>query len=275
VLLAGALVFGPVRQNFRIAQAYTLLLLLFVAAWRQSERGRASSGVLLGLATAFKWQGLPVWAILAASRKWRAVAAGAATVLAVVGVSSLATGWTSWPTYFNHMMTAPPRNWMLSIEFQGTHNLITHLLVADPAFNPRPLTHNPRAAIVISSALSVAAVAFTMWRARRMPVPHAFAAAVALSVVLSPFALDYHYTLLFLPLAVMSNAVRHSRTIPDTLWLSIVVAMTAVPWRRYLPQLDEMAFGLYAFVRLYGGWLLWLWLIRRKDDVRSAAPGGS
>jgi hypothetical protein len=51
--------------------------------------------------------------------------------------------------------------------------------------------------------------------------------------------------------------------------------MTAVPWRRYLPQLDEMAFGLYAFVRLYGGWLLWLWLIRRKDDVRSAAPGGS
>lgn len=275
-----ALAFGPLRQNFRFGQAYAVLLLLFALAWSGARRDRVAPGVALGLAAALKWQGAPVWAMLAAAGRWRTVAAAAATVMITSIGTSVLLGWWQWPEYLASLLS-PGRSWLRSPEFQGTPNLIAHLLVGDAAFNPDPPFHAPLASAVLSALAAAAALAFTMWRARdpRADPSLVFAAGLTLSVVLSPFALDYHFSLLLLPIIVFLDAVMRSRAPGDAAWLAAVIALTAPPWRHYFPVLDDIAYGLFAYVRLYGAWLLWIWLVIRirgttVDARRRAQTGG-
>jgi hypothetical protein len=62
-----------------------------------------------------------------------------------------------------------------------------------------------------------------------------------------------------------ASVLRSPRSQRDVMWLVGIVALVSAPWRHYFPALDTMASGLLGYLRLYGGWLLWLWLITRRD----------
>src|SRR5207247_4894238 len=72
---AVALLAAPVAENFRLGQAYVLLLFLFVLAWWSLARThRRYSGLSLAALLLLKLSGVPLWLMLAARRERRALA---------------------------------------------------------------------------------------------------------------------------------------------------------------------------------------------------------
>jgi hypothetical protein len=98
------------------------------------------------------------------------------------------------------------------------------------------------------------------------------AAFATLGVLVSPFSLDYHYTLLLLPIAVLL-AARHQRPWPPaaTVLLMIAVALLALdlPFRGHL-LLPHPALALLGYPKLYGGSLLWALCLWQMGTIRSA-----
>jgi hypothetical protein len=107
-------------------------------------------------------------------------------------------------------------------------------------------------------------VAALLWKARSAQLGLAFAAAVTLGVVLLPFAEEYHYVLLLLPLAVALDHLARG-AVPRPRWavgvLAVIMALLAVPWPYKDPWLNEGWHALLGYPRLHGGWLLWGWLM--------------
>lgn len=256
---AFALAYPPLRENFRLAQAYAFLLFLYASAvWGFSRQRSAIVGLALGTAAATKFSGGPLWLLLAARGHWRdALACGLVAALFVIA-SLLLTGVEAWAGYLSilpdHLLgrIMPP-----VLAFQTT-----------PSFFQR--WHPPWLAVVFTAGVAVAALGLTLRRSRRSDFALAFAAAATLSVVLQPLAEEYHYTLLVLPLAVMAARVlRRPIVRADVAWLLLILSLLAIAWPYKLDGLTGSWAVLLGYPRLYGGWLLWAWLIRQMRPRRA------
>ncbi len=265
-LLGFALIYPPLRENFRLAQAYVFLLFLYALAyWGFSRRRSATTGLALGTAAATKVSGGPLWLLPAARGRWRDVLASGLFAALFVIASLLLTGVEGWTGYFSvlpdHLLgkVLPP-----ALAFQTTSSFFQHLFAADARWSLQPIWHQPWLAVVLTIGVSVAALGLTLWRSRRSDFDLAFAAAATLSVVLQPLAEEYHYTLLLLPLAVMASRVFREPIVRiDVAWLLLVVSLLAIAWPYKLDGLTGSWAVLMGYPRLYGGWLLWAWLYVR------------
>lgn len=275
-VLALAMVYAPLRENFRLGQAYVfLLLLLALAFWSLSRQRWALSGLALGTAAATKLSGLPLWLMLAVRGHWREIGFGALIGLGFVLTSIAVAGWWVWARYLSILPTFLAGTDYLSVlAFQTTPSFFQHLFVMDAHWNPHPVWHQPWLAIVLSVGVSGTALALTLWRGRRAEADLAFAAAATLGVVSLPLAEEYHYTLLLLPLAVM--AFRLTRQKPfnarDAIWFVVAVLLLSVPWPYKSERLSDGWYALLAYPRLYGGWLVWGWLLKQMHKDSRATP---
>lgn len=282
-LLAGALLFPPLAENLRVGQTYTMLLLLFsISLWGEmrAERGQTDgslwSGAALGLAMGLKLSGVPVWLALAARGRWRTLVTAGVVVLLSALLGWAVLGGAGWAAFFQRVLgsTQPPPL-AAHVAFQTTPSFFQHLFVASPDFNPTPLFNAPQLASVFTLAVSLGALGATTWAARRAELETGLSSAVALSVILFPYATEYHYTLLLLPLAVMSIRVIGHRARADWVWLGVVLVLLYLPFDWNASYWNERAFALLAYPRLYGGWLLWLWLFKQMlapSAARAALP---
>lgn len=130
-------------------------------------------------------------------------------------------------------------------------------------FNPEPLWSAPPLATLLNLLVSFAVLGVTFWLARDAALENAFAAFVTLSVILFPLAIEYHYTLMLLPLVIMSARVFETRQRGDMVWLATIVILFYLPFDWNAPRWNAREFVLLAYPRLYGGWLLWLWLLKQ------------
>lgn len=282
-LAVGAMLATPVHENFRLGQAYVLLLFCFALAFWQMQRGRElAAGVPLGLAAAAKLSGGPLWLILAARGQWRTLGSAALVGLSMVGLSLAYAGWAGWQRFVVSLLEHTGElGWMAATAFQTVPSFFQHLFRPDPVWNPQPLWVLPvwvvRLATLAASAVGLGAL---WWRAKSAEISLSFAAAMVLGVVLLPIAEEYHYALLILPFAAaLGHLARDPRRATPLAvgWLAASALLVAIPYDYKHPWFFDGWHALLAYPRLYGGWLLWGWLmwatVERGDRTNKEAPG--
>ena len=267
---AVALLAAPVAENFRLGQAYVLLLFLFVLAWWSLARTEArGSGLSLAALLLTKLSGIPLWLMLAARREWRALAWATALAATGVGVSLIWLGWPAWQAFFETLPRKIAETPELSVTaYQNNGGFWQHLLHYDAQWNPGPLVDAPLLAWLLAAVVGLGALTVTWLLARSTTLALAFAASATLSVLLFPSAEDYHYVLMLIPLFVLCS--RWSRAQPLLSGLGLLAAaLIVLPLPYKQPALSEGWLSLLAYPRLYGGWLVWALLVVLMRETRA------
>lgn len=273
LFLAFVFVYPPLAENIRIGQTYVLVLFLFALAyWNESRGQHFGAGLGLGIAAGLKLSGTPIWLVLAVRGQWRALFWAIVVALATALLGLVVLSWQGWLAFFQQLVLSfHPPALSAHVAFQTTPSFFQRLFVASPDFNPAPLFDAPALAPIFNLAFTALAMGLTLWFARRADFSIAFAAAVTLGVILFPMALEYHYTLLLLPLACVFAKLCVARTRADVVWFTVVLLLLCVPFDWNAPRWSTRELMLLAYPRLYGGWLLWLWLLKQMW-LPSASP---
>jgi hypothetical protein len=258
-MLGLVFVYQPLFANFQHAQAYVLLFGLLVLAWYGYRRERpVLFGVALGFMLILKTAAILLWLLPLVQRKWRALAVGIGVALAVVLASLPWVGLDAWRTYLPLMMSLPSHPEIAVTAYQTLPSLFRHLFIYDPQWNPAPLWSAPALGQVLPWLGLVAMLAVSVYAAIRGGDPDlAFVLFVIASVVLSPVSIDYHYTLLLLPIAILVAWARRQASA----WPWILIGAGALLIAANLPYLSPRvaagAMALLAYPKLYGACLLW------------------
>jgi alpha-1,2-mannosyltransferase len=187
VLLAG--LSWPLAYAFKLGQVGPLLFLLFAVGWRWLDRPAALGGSAAAGAIVKIQPGLVLaWALL--TRRWPAVAVGAAVLFVAVVLASFVTGGLSvWTDYLMVL-----RN--VSDPISTPHNF-TPGAVAYQLGLPSGL------AATVQLVSSLAAVALLVLAALRASSAASYLVAVTASQLLSPVLWDHYSMLLLLPVAYL------------------------------------------------------------------------
>jgi hypothetical protein len=257
--LATVLLYQPLYANILHAQAYIFLLGLMVLAWHGHRRDRPGlMATALGMMLVLKTAGAMLWLLPAVGRKWRTVIIGGGVVLVVALATLPWIGGAAWSTYLPLLagLTARPETSVAA--YQTLLSFFRHLFVYDAQWNPAPLSNAPVLGLALPLAglgLMLAASAYAVLI--RAEADLTFALFAIASVVLSPVSLDYHYTLLLVPAAILfAWVIRHGR-----LWhwavLAVGVWLVAANLPYNSPRVSAGALALLAYPKLYGACLLW------------------
>ena len=269
IAVALFLVSPPVLANLRTAQVYLVLGACFAgAAIALSRRRDAVAGICLGLAVILKTAGVPWLLVLAATRRWRALATALGTALLVALLSLPWIGASTWLVYPDAVTEFVARPSTAVTAYQTTVGFARHLCAPDAAGAPGLVPGCPTTATIAPLLLLGAAIAITIFAARQAPVALASAAGASLSMLCAPIAEDHQFVLLAVPLFALLAAP------PRWAWL-IVALLFLVP-----PQLSVQQFtagwpSLLAYPRLYCAWFVWaltIGAIRRARAAGSNAP---
>ena len=266
IFLLGA----PTREQFHTGQMYALILLLHVIGWRAYIRQRHSTtGIALGLAMVLKISGWPIGLLMIARRRWSVFWWAAGTAAAVALLTLPWVGVEAWRVL---LLEAIPRTlrWRAATltAYQDTAGFWQHLFRYDAALNPHPLTDAPVIATLLTLATTVGAC-YALLKSRRTAAI-TFAAAVALTELLSPAAEQYHYVVLLLPLAVLCQDAWARRSITlGAVALAAAYLMTGpIDYKSVHSTWDI----LHNYPRLMGGWILFVTLLipQRAEPALSA-----
>lgn len=278
-LFGFAFVYPPLAENIRVGQAYILILFLFaLALWSGLRGAKLLMGIGLGAAAGIKLSGAPIWFVLAVRRDWRALFWSGVVVALSALLGLLGFGWEAWFAFLQRVMDySKPVPLAAHVAFQATPDFFQRMFVASAEFNPTPLFDAPAFAPVFNFVLLGAALGALGWFARNAKFEIAFAAAVTAGVIFFPMATEYHYTLLLLPLAVMGARLLETRSRFEAAWFAAILLLLCVPFDWNAPRWNERAWVLFAYPRLYGGGLLFVWCVRamlpaRKSQTAALVP---
>jgi hypothetical protein len=244
---------APVREQFALGQMYACLLLLNVVGWRAYLRRQdAAAGAATGLALALKFSGWPIAVLMLARRRWIAVCWVLLSGAIIAALSLPWVGLAAWRVLFfeeiPHVM-----HWGAATlpAYQDTAGFWQHLFRFDAAFNPRPLLDAPLLASCLTLASTLAALLALL--AQQRSASASFAAAVALTELLSPAAEQYHYIVLLLPLAVLWHGTWLSRN----RWIGgcALAATLLIAWPLDYQSAHPWWDLLHNYPRLIGGWI--------------------
>lgn len=255
-----AMLAPAVFTNIRIGQGYLIVFALFAAAvlWLSRQRD-ARGGAALGLVLGLKLSGTALLVVLAAQRRWRAIAvAGAVAFLLALAVTPFidAAMWWQHPDVVRGFVQRPSGS---VTAYQTTLSFFRRLCVADPVWNPAPAASCEPIAFAIPYTLLAVAIVLTAVAVYRSQDPRQGAVAgTVLSLLALPASAEVHFVLLGIPLLL----------IPLRTWyLAIVAALVIVPLEWTADRMTAGWWVLLAYPRLYAAWLLWWAGV--KDLLRS------
>ncbi len=195
LLLAAAFPAGFV--NLMHGQNGFLTTALFGGALLLLRRRPWRSGLLLGLLTVKPHLGVLIPLALALERRWRAIAAAAATLALLCVAALVLLGPETWRAFADSLALSRR---LTSEDMIGWHKIQSALAAARVLGGGAEAAFAAQAAAV---ALGAAAVLATWWRARAPAMRDA--ALVAAAVLATPYVLDYDLVLLALPIAWMAG----------------------------------------------------------------------
>lgn len=192
-----ALAFPAVFVNLTHGQNGFLTAALFAGALALLDKRRIAAGVLFGL-LAYKPQfGILIPLALAATARWRTFASAAVTVIALVGVATLAFGIDIWSVFLNSMSFS--RTVVLEQGGTGFEKIQSAFAVV------RLLGGSVYAGYAAQTFVTTAVASnlFLLWRSRANQT--AKNAGLCLAVMLAtPYCLDYDMVLLAPTIALLA-----------------------------------------------------------------------
>jgi hypothetical protein len=251
-----AMLAPAVFTNIRIGQGYLIVFALFAAAvlWlaeRRDTRGGAALGLVLGL----KLSGTGLLLVLAAQRRWRAIAITGLTAVALaIAVTPFidAAMWWQHPDVVRAFVQRPSGS---VTAYQTPLSLFRRLCVADPVWNPSPAAPCHAVAFAIPYTLLAIAAAITVVTVYRRNDPRQAAiAGTVLSLLALPASAEVHFVLLGIPLLLL----------PLRTWeVAIIGALLIIPLEMTAERFTSGWAVLVAYPRLYAAWGLWAASLRR------------
>jgi hypothetical protein len=252
------LLYQPLLANFHLGQLYLVLLALLVLAWHGYREGNGRLlGIALGLLFAFKLAGLFLWLLLLLQRQWRALAWGVATILIVTLLSLPWLGVAAWQGHLETVLRSGSHPSQAVTAYQTIHSFFHHLFSYHDFWNPAPLLVAPALATWLARLAYLVLIGFSIRLALRPPPDLAWSAFVVLGVIVSPWALDYHYALLLLPMALVAARLRQQPRWWPWLLLAAAVYLTGADLPYRSPTVAGGFWALLAYPKLYGALLLW------------------
>ena len=273
-MLGLVFVYQPLFANFQHAQAYVLLFGLLVLAWYGYRRERpVLFGVALGFMLILKTAAALLWLLPLVQRKWRVLAVGIGVALAVALASLPWIGLDAWRTYLPLMTALPSHPETAVTAYQTLPSFFRHLFIYDPQWNPAPLWSVPGLGQVLPWFGLLAMLAASVYAAIRGGEPDlAFVLFVIASVVLSPVSIDYHYTLLLLPIAILVAWARRQASAWPWIPLGAGALMIATNLPYLSPRVSAGAMALLAYPKLYGACLMWGLACWALAGLRGGSP---
>ena len=139
VVIAIAMLHPAVLANLRQAQAYLFVFAALTWVARSSLIGRdTAGGSVAGLLVALKSSGLPWWALSAVERRWRFVAAAAASWLLLSGIVFAVTGLEPWLRYPRYVAEFVQRPGASATAYQTTWSLARRVVRRGSAVQSGP-----------------------------------------------------------------------------------------------------------------------------------------
>lgn len=259
---------APTREQFHNGQMYVLILLLHVIGWRAYIRQRYSTtGRALGLAMVLKISGWPIGLLMIGRRRWSAVWWAAGTAAAAALLTLPWVGVEAWRTLLQEAVPRTLRRGAATITaYQDTAGFWQHLFRYDARFNPHPPADVPLVATLLTLA-TTAGACYALLKTRRA-ASNTFAAAVAVTELLSPAAEQYHYVVLLLPLAVLFQDAwtRRSTTLGAIALVATYLLAGPIAYKSPHPTWDI----LHNYPRFLGGWMLFVMLLISRRDAPAA-----
>ena len=193
---------APVVVGWQTAN-FTLVLVVGVALlWRFRDREWVAGAIIAGLVS-IKPIMAPLWLWLVLTRRWRAAAIGAG-----IGTLVSAAAWTvlGW-----HELS----QWLSLLSLQGRlRDSVGYSLVA--LATHLGLGRAVGVALIVVLALGLSAFAVILPKRKRGQ--HVFAAAVLLTIVISPQADVHYFAFLLVPLALARPRLSWAWLVPLVLW---------------------------------------------------------
>jgi hypothetical protein len=256
--------YQPLYANILFGQAYILIFCLIIVAWYAYVSGNEKMlGVAIGLIFIFKSSSFLFWLFLLLQKRWKSILWGLLTVSVVILFSLPWIGFNAWQTYAGKI-TGFVSNPSLSVTaYQTLYSYFHHLTSFNQQWNPEPLINLPLLGNLLSifSVLIIAGVSsFIAFKQNKSEI--AFGIFIIAGLIISPVSLDYHYTILLLPILMLINNIRKDAT--AMLWVMILIFVSLIS--AYLPyaspRLAKGVWAVFAYPKLYGAIGLWGLLIR-------------
>lgn len=262
-------IYNPIWENFFFGQVYVLLLVFLSLAMRayvlEQER---RLGLWLGLMFATKSAGAVLWGLLLLERRFRGLAWGVGTIIAVIVLASPLLGFSVWWEYLNRIPGLFDQPWSGVTAYQTTTSFIHHNLHVELRSNPAPITDLPYIVAPLSTAINAllfGLAALAGWilprdlNDRRLRLAR-FGLLSALMIPLQPLGEEHHYVLalpavlsaLCLSLAEPSGERRGIMLLLAALGTLLIV----IPLHHTHPSLSPGFRALLAYPKLYGGLLI-------------------
>jgi len=262
-------VYNPNWQSIFFGQVYVLLLVALALAMRAyvlDQRRRL--GFWLGLMFAAKSAGAVLWGLLLFGRRFRSLAWGVGTIIAVVVLAAPLLGFAMWWEYIRRIPELFNQPWSGVTAYQTTTSFIHHNLHAEPQSNTAPLADLPVIVAPLATGvnlllLGLAALAGWILH-RELDGKHLrlarFGLILALMVPVQPLGEEYHYVLA-LPavLSALTLALAAQPGLRRELMLLLAVLgalLIAAPLHHTHPSLSPGFRAFLAYPKLYGGLLV-------------------
>lgn len=262
------LLYAPIVTNIARNQVYLFLFLALCLVLRGLVYGKDKlAGLLLGLMLILKTAGIWIFLMLLWHRRWRMLSWVLATILVVGLLCVIWAGDEPWQAYAAALpqVTSKPERFVTA--YQTNISLFGHLLVYDAQWNPTPVASMPLLSLILTAGMFLGSMVVTAQHAMSSngnPDQRALTIAlwVSLIVTTTPFAGDHHYCLV-LPSLIIAGWWA-SRTAQSRVSLVLLFAAALMLGMR-LPYSNlwfaEGWRALLAYPRVYGAYLLWLWLL--------------
>jgi alpha-1,2-mannosyltransferase len=220
-----ALAFPAVFVNLGHGHNGFLTAALIGAALTQLDRRPLLAGALIGLMVYKPQFGILFPLVLAATGRWRTFAAAAATVAALVVVTTLAFGVSVWDAFAVSMSFT--RTVVLEAGGTGWHKIQSVFSLMRMWGGPVALAYAVQSAVTLGLAVALV----WLWRAKA-GFPLKAAALIIASILATPYSLDYDMMALAPAIAFLAvNGFRHGfapyeKTALAALWIAPLVART-------------------------------------------------
>ncbi len=199
-----------------------------------------------------------LWLPAIMNRSWRTVIWAFGTIVLVVAIPMHWIGIDAWVEHVHALTTWLSRHWESMTDFQSQAGFLRHLLIFDPELNRHPLVNAPVAASVLIWIGGIGLI-FVSWRLtrNRENTDGTFAAFVVASSILTPVTLEYHFTTLLLPIAILFVWIAREKNKWTICIFVIGLVLVGLGRLRLLERYSAGFESFLAYPRLYGAYLLW------------------
>ncbi len=201
---------GPLFNSLREGNSTHLLFLLLLPAAGFLGHGReVPAGILLALVALLK---LPfgLFALyLLVTRRWKALAAFAATLAVLLSLSLAIYGWPLHEAWYSHCIKPFQRRPIAAFNAQSLGGTLARLMTTGHLFDWEPIRRPPMfgtfKTILTIPLFAIPFLAILLARHPRTParVAAELAAVMALAILVSPLSWSHYYLLLVWPAAML------------------------------------------------------------------------